>query len=191
MDNTIETFFPPSFRRAVQANWKNEANTRLNGVMASIASTSKPSEENAINFLKTRFRVHPFLNEKSIQTLIFQSQRGSTGSVVDFVSTNSSKTGLILVEAKPQLDSATLRKQPPEQKFGHTISQLNDFYRRGGETAPSIDQLIITVRKIAISGHSRWDVEGGLLTYEGNVVKANDTDIKIQVVELTASPKSP
>lgn len=181
---SVEDFFPPTFKQAVESSWGDEAHTRLKGVMASVAAGCEPSEIAAQRYLQSQHRVKPFLNENSIISLIYGSEGGVSGSVVDFVASTPGYDGLILVEAKPQLDSATLRKQPPQQKFGHTISQLRDFYRRNGQTAPAIKKLIITVRKVMISGNSRWSVSNDLLKFEGKDVFANGTTIPISVVEV-------
>lgn len=175
--------FPPEFRRAADAAWGRNAAARLNGSLTSIAATSEESEVAALSYIRQTLGAVPFLNETSLQSIVFAAPGNVPGPTVDFVAADA-RGALVLVEAKPNIDSATFRRQPPDQKFGHTIAQLDRFYQKV-RSAPRYSRLIVTATgEVGFNPESRWSTDGLAVLKHGEVLRVTTTGLPVEIVRI-------
>lgn len=155
-------FFPEGFIKAARVVWGEKAENFLIGIQASIQLTKETSTLAAKDWLDSQGIKIVFLNEAGLKNTY--RAIGHTGKLVDLVAESISGR-FILVEAKSFLDAAQLRSSFfGANKFETSIKALKEFYEKGCEIFPGVEELIITARKIHISGRSSWSIsEDGVL----------------------------
>ena len=183
-DPEINRVFPKAFIAASAAQFEAEALSRLKGALQSLHAVSTQSEIAAQSFMTGTLGVRPFLNDRSLRHMVCANPTGQDGRVVDFVAMSSTQDGLVLVEAKSQLDSAQLKNGKLVGKFSNTMDELRAFYARGGQDCPPIRQAILTVSSVAISGRSSWSEADGMLAQHERVITVGRLGVPIEIVRL-------
>ena len=183
-DPELARVFPRSFLNAAEVVLGADAVSRLKGAVQSNQAVREQSELAAKGYMQRQLGLAPFLNDKSIQSLVCANPAGQDGRVVDFVAMTQGQDGFVLVEAKSQLDSAQLKNGKMVEKFSNTMKELRGFYSRGGQTCPPMRRAILTVSSVAISGRSSWSEQEGVLAQHERAITVGMLGVPIEIVRL-------
>lgn len=176
--------FPRGFINVCYCIWGEKASSCLSGAVDSMSCISNRSEILALDFMIRELKVRPFLNEKGLNSLIYEMPCCEDGPKVDFVGFDHYGNWLLL-EAKSQIDSATIKRQPLDRKFEHSFRQLSCCYISAHTAPPKLSRAIVTACDgVKISSASKWSVTEGKVHRDGKKMTVANTGVVIEVVEL-------